>query len=184
MPSTIRHSNVWLCAGAANLLAAITLSAGCATSSVIPAHRFSMQSGSSWRATTPSAIIRAWTTDFRSPHPSLPYPIILFNADSASAECSATTIGPLPDECRLFFWTIQPCLIAPFARFVEREVGILSHGEQLPLALVVVFESPEPPVGSGHLQIEAACVVELVVPVARLREANRCVGEHLGYLLL
>jgi conjugative transfer region protein (TIGR03748 family) len=37
MPSTIRHSNVWLCAGAANLLAAITLSAGCATSSVIPA---------------------------------------------------------------------------------------------------------------------------------------------------
>src|ERR1700732_1684982 len=51
------------------------------------------------RSPTPSAIIRAWKTDFRSPHPSLPYPIILFNADSASAECSATTIGPRPDEC-------------------------------------------------------------------------------------
>jgi type IV pili sensor histidine kinase/response regulator len=37
MPSTIRHSNIWRCAGAANLLAAITLSAGCAKSSVIPA---------------------------------------------------------------------------------------------------------------------------------------------------
>ena len=31
----------------------------------------------------------------------------LFNADSASAECSATTIGPQPDECRFFFWTIR-----------------------------------------------------------------------------
>jgi hypothetical protein len=87
-----------------------------------------MQSGSSWRTTTPSAIIWARKTDFRSPHPSLPYPIILFNADSASAECSATTIGPLPDECQLFFWTIRLCLIAPFTRFVEREVGILSQG--------------------------------------------------------
>ena len=66
-------------------------------------HRFGTQSGSSWRTTTPSAIIRAWKTDFRSPHPSLPYPIILFNADSASAECSATTIGPQPDACRFFF---------------------------------------------------------------------------------
>jgi putative transposase len=35
------------------------------------------------------------------------YPIILFNAASASAECSATTIGPQPDECRWFFWTIR-----------------------------------------------------------------------------
>jgi putative transposase len=65
------------------------------------------QWGSSWRTTTPSAIIRAWTTDFRGPHPSLPYPIILFNAASASAECSATTIGPQPDECRWIFWTIR-----------------------------------------------------------------------------
>ena len=35
------------------------------------------------------------------------YPIILFNATGASAECSATTIGPQPDECRWFFWTIR-----------------------------------------------------------------------------
>jgi len=34
-------------------------------------------------------------------------PAILFNADSASAECSATTIGPQPDEYRLFFRTIR-----------------------------------------------------------------------------
>jgi hypothetical protein len=54
----------------------------------------------------PSAIIRAWTTEFRGPHPSLSYPITLYNAASASAECSAT-IGPLPDECRWFFWTIR-----------------------------------------------------------------------------
>ena len=46
---------------------------------------------------------RAWKTDFRSPHPSPPYSTILFNADSASAECSATTIGPQPDQCRWFF---------------------------------------------------------------------------------
>jgi hypothetical protein len=26
---------------------------------------------------------------------------------SASAECSATTIGSQPDECRFFFWTIR-----------------------------------------------------------------------------
>jgi hypothetical protein len=32
----------------------------------------------------------------------------LFNADGASAECSATTIGSQPDECRFFFWTIRP----------------------------------------------------------------------------
>jgi hypothetical protein len=50
-----------------------------------------------------SVIIGAWTTDFRGPHPSLPYPIILFNAASASTECSATTIGPQPDECRWLF---------------------------------------------------------------------------------
>src|SRR5882762_6871552 len=49
----------------------------------------------------PSAIIRAWKTDFRSPDPSPPYPITLFNADSASAECSTTTIAPQPDNCRL-----------------------------------------------------------------------------------
>ena len=36
--------------------------------------------------------------------PSLPYPITLFNADSASAECSATTIGPPPDESRFSFF--------------------------------------------------------------------------------
>jgi hypothetical protein len=30
-------------------------------------------------------------------------PGILFNGDSASAECSATTVGPRPDECRLVF---------------------------------------------------------------------------------
>ena len=40
--------------------------------------------------------------------PSLPYPITLFNADSASAESSATTIGSQPDECRFSFWTIRP----------------------------------------------------------------------------
>src|SRR5450631_4231704 len=39
--------------------------------------------------------------------PSLPYPITLFNADSASAECSATTIGSQPDDCRFLFWTIR-----------------------------------------------------------------------------
>src|SRR5450631_3853454 len=39
--------------------------------------------------------------------PSLPYPLTLFNADSASAECSATTIGSQPDECRFSFWTIR-----------------------------------------------------------------------------
>jgi hypothetical protein len=61
-------------------------------------NRFSTQSGSSWRTIIPSAVIRAWKTDFRSPDPSLPYPIILFNADSASEECSATTIVPQPDE--------------------------------------------------------------------------------------
>ena len=38
------------------------------------------------------------------PHPSLSYPITLFNADSASAECSATTIGPQPDESRFSFF--------------------------------------------------------------------------------
>ena len=36
--------------------------------------------------------------DFRGSHPSLPYPIILFNAASASTEFSATTIAPQPDE--------------------------------------------------------------------------------------
>jgi hypothetical protein len=51
----------------------------------------------------PSAIIRAWKTDFCSPHPSLPYPIIPFNADSASEECLATTIGPHPDDSRFLF---------------------------------------------------------------------------------
>src|SRR5450759_4404191 len=66
-----------------------------------------MQSGSSRRTIIPSAIIRAWKTEYRSQCPSLPYPITLFNADSASAECSATTIGPQPDECRFFFWTIR-----------------------------------------------------------------------------
>jgi len=50
---------------------------------------------------------QGWKTKFHSPHPSLPYPITLFNADSASAECSATTIGPQPDESRLLFWTIR-----------------------------------------------------------------------------
>jgi hypothetical protein len=55
----------------------------------------------------PSAIIRAWKTDFRSPHSSLPYPIIQFNADSASAECSAITIAPPPDESRILLWTIR-----------------------------------------------------------------------------
>jgi transposase InsO family protein len=50
---------------------------------------------------------QAWKTDFRSPDPSLPYPITLFNADSASEECSATTIGQRPDECRFLFWTIR-----------------------------------------------------------------------------
>ena len=72
-----------------------------------------MQSGSSWRTTTPSAITRAWTTDFRGPHPSLPYPIILFDAASASAEYLATTIGPRPDECRWIFWTIQAMSYLP-----------------------------------------------------------------------
>jgi hypothetical protein len=51
--------------------------------------------------------IGAWKTDFRSPHPSLPTPIIQFNADSASAEFSATTIGLQPDESRFFFRTIR-----------------------------------------------------------------------------
>jgi len=50
-----------------------------------------------------AAIIRAWKTDFRSPDPSLPYPITLFNADSASEECLAITIGPPPDESRFLF---------------------------------------------------------------------------------
>jgi hypothetical protein len=50
----------------------------------------------------------AWKTEYRSQCPSLPYPITLFNADSASAEYSATTIGPQPDESRFFFWTIRP----------------------------------------------------------------------------
>ena len=58
------------------------------------------------KAHIPSATIRAWKIDFRNPNPSLPYPITLFNADSASAECSATTIGPQPAESR-FFWTIR-----------------------------------------------------------------------------
>src|ERR1019366_7395364 len=60
----------------------------------------------------PSAITRAWKTKFRSPHPSLPYPITLFIADSASAECSATTIGPQPDECRFFFLDNSRCCSA------------------------------------------------------------------------
>ena len=42
-------------------------------------------------------------TDFRSPDPSLPYPITLYNADSASEECLATTTGPQPDESRFLF---------------------------------------------------------------------------------
>jgi conjugative transfer region protein (TIGR03748 family) len=37
VPPTNRHSNIWRCAGMINLLAAISLSAGCATSSLIPA---------------------------------------------------------------------------------------------------------------------------------------------------
>jgi conjugative transfer region protein (TIGR03748 family) len=37
MPFTARHSNIWRRAGAIHLLAAITLSAGCATSSAPPA---------------------------------------------------------------------------------------------------------------------------------------------------
>jgi transposase InsO family protein len=65
------------------------------------------ESSSSWRTIIPSAITRARKTKFRSPHPSLPYPITLFNADSASAEYSATTIGPQPDESRFIFWTIR-----------------------------------------------------------------------------
>jgi putative transposase len=39
----------------------------------------------------------------RLPQPSLPYPITLYNADSASEECLATTTGPQPDECRFLF---------------------------------------------------------------------------------
>src|ERR1039458_6453575 len=70
-------------------------------------HRFSTRSGSSWRTIIPSAIIRAWKTEYRSQCPPLPYPITLLNADSASAECSATTIGSQPDECRFSFWTIR-----------------------------------------------------------------------------
>jgi Transposase DDE domain group 1 len=45
-----------------------------------------------------------WKTEYRSQCPSLPYPITLFNADSASAECSATTIGSQPDESRFSFF--------------------------------------------------------------------------------
>jgi transposase InsO family protein len=89
-------------------------------------HRFSTRSGSSWRTIIPSAIIRAWKTDFRSPHPSLSYPITLFNADSASAECSATTIGPQPDECRFFFWTSgMPGLRSISRPFEQRQHLIL-----------------------------------------------------------
>ena len=36
------------------------------------------------------------------------YPITLFNADSASEECSATTIGPQPDEGRFLFLDNSP----------------------------------------------------------------------------
>jgi hypothetical protein len=46
---------------------------------------------------------RAWQPAFVEnrlpPHPSLPAPIILFNANSAPAECSATSIGPQFDRC-------------------------------------------------------------------------------------
>ena len=56
-----------------------------------------------WRTIIPRAIIRAWKTDFRSPDPSLPYPITLHIADSASEECLAITIGPPPDESRFLF---------------------------------------------------------------------------------
>jgi hypothetical protein len=40
-----------------------------------------------------------------SPHPgrSLLYPIIPFSTDSAWEECSATTIGPQPDESQFLF---------------------------------------------------------------------------------
>jgi hypothetical protein len=69
--------------------------------------RVSPQSGSSWRTIIPSAITRAWETKFHSPHPSRPYPITPFNPDSASAEYSATIIGPQPDESRFVFWTIR-----------------------------------------------------------------------------
>jgi hypothetical protein len=53
---------------------------------------------------SPSAIISAWKTDFRCPDSSPPYPITLFDADSASEECSAITIGPQPDEGRFFIF--------------------------------------------------------------------------------
>jgi ParE toxin of type II toxin-antitoxin system, parDE len=59
-------------------------------------------------AAIPSAIIRAWKTNFRSPDPSLPYPIILFNADSALEECLATTTGQQPDDSRFFFLDNTP----------------------------------------------------------------------------
>ena len=38
------------------------------------------------------------------PAPVTALPITLFNADSDSAGCSATTIGPQADECRLSFF--------------------------------------------------------------------------------
>src|ERR1019366_10139172 len=57
-----------------------------------------------------------WPAAAISPHRSLPYPITLFKADSASAEYSATTIGPQPDECRFFFWTIR-CDVIGVDRF-------------------------------------------------------------------
>jgi hypothetical protein len=50
----------------------------------------------------PRAIIRAWKTNFRSPDPSLPYPITLYDADGASEECLATTT-PQPDESQFLF---------------------------------------------------------------------------------
>jgi hypothetical protein len=45
-----------------------------------------------------------WQPKARSPDPSLPYPITLHIADSASEEYLATTTGPQPDEGRFLFW--------------------------------------------------------------------------------
>jgi len=45
----------------------------------------------------------AWTLDFWQAWA----PITLFNADSASAECSAIIIGPQPNEYRFCCWTLR-----------------------------------------------------------------------------
>jgi hypothetical protein len=65
----------------------------------------------------------AWTLDFWQAWA----PITLFNADSASAECSAIIIGPQPNECRFCCWTLRD--VTDRAREISESVPLCEPGQ-------------------------------------------------------